>query len=220
MKIYPVLLSIAIPGYIITMLAISLVIILLALLYSRKVRVYNISKSQAVIEMALNTLYGLVEDTMGSKEKANRYVPTLATIFLFILLCNYSGLIPGAGMTSVFVAPTSALTVTLGFGITSLLLCIIFGVKEKGVRYFKHYISPYPFLLPLNLVDELTKPISLALRLFGAVVAEEILIAAVYNLFPYGAPIVFYFISLFFGALQAFIFTILTTIYISGAIEE
>lgn len=211
--------AIQIPAYLTTMVAISLILILVAWVFSKKVRVYNIGKFQAVLELGTEKLWKLVAETMGSKEKAADYVPVLGTIFVFILFSNYSGMIPGAGMAKHFAAPTSVLTVTLGLGLCSLLLTFYFGIKAKGGRYFKHFISPYPFLLPLNLIDELTKPLSLALRLFGSVVAEEILIAAIYNITPYGAPIVFYFISIFFGALQAFIFTILTTIYISGAVE-
>ena len=211
--------AVRIPGYLTRMVAISLVLILVAWVFSKKIRVYNIGKFQAVIELGTEKLWKLAADTMGSREKAARYVPVLGTIFVFILFSNYSGMIPGAGMTEHFTAPTSVLTVTLGLGLCSLLLTFYFGIEAKGAAYFKSFVSPYAFLLPLNLIDELTKPISLALRLFGSVVAEEILIAAIYNIMPYVAPVVFYFISLFFGALQAFIFTILTTIYISGAVE-
>lgn len=214
-------LTINIPGYITTMVVISIILIIVAWLIGRKITVHGIGKAQAFAELGTEMLMNLVEDIMGSRKKMLKYTPFLASMFLFILVANYSGMVPGAGMISQFVAPTSTLTVTLGLGISALILTITFAIKARGTKAFlKNFIQPYAIVLPLNIIDEATKPVSLGLRLFGSIIAEEILIAAVYNIMPWIAPIPFYFISVFFGALQAFIFTVLTSIYISGATSE
>ncbi len=214
-------LTINIPGYITTMVVISIILIIVAWLIGRKITVHGIGKAQAFAELGTEMLMNLVEDIMGSRKKMLKYTPFLASMFLFIIIANYSGMVPGAGMISQFVAPTSTLTVTLGLGISALILTITFAIKARGTKAFlKSFIQPYAIVLPLNIIDEATKPVSLGLRLFGSIIAEEILIAAVYNIMPWVAPIPFYFISVFFGALQAFIFTVLTSIYISGATSE
>lgn len=214
-------LTINIPGYITTMVVISIILIIVAWLIGQKITVHGIGKAQAFAELGTEMLMNLVEDIMGSRKKMLKYTPFLASMFLFIIIANYSGMVPGAGMISQFVAPTSTLTVTLGLGISALILTITFAIKARGTKAFlKSFIQPYAIVLPLNIIDEATKPVSLGLRLFGSIIAEEILIAAVYNIMPWVAPIPFYFISVFFGALQAFIFTVLTSIYISGATSE
>ncbi len=214
-------LTINIPGYITTMVVLSIILIIVAWLIGRKIKVHGIGKAQAFAELGTEMLMNLVEDIMGSRKKMLKYTPFLASMFLFIIIANYSGMVPGAGMISQFVAPTSTLTVTLGLGISALILTITFAIKARGTKAFlKSFIQPYAIVLPLNIIDEATKPVSLGLRLFGSIIAEEILIAAVYNIMPWVAPIPFYFISVFFGALQAFIFTVLTSIYISGATSE
>ncbi|AVM42482.1 F0F1 ATP synthase subunit A [Fastidiosipila sanguinis] len=215
------ILTINIPGYITTMVVISIILIIVAWLIGRKITVYGIGKAQAVAEMGTEMLMNLVEDIMGSRKKMLKYTPYLASMFLFIIVANYSGMVPGAGTFSQFTAPTSTLTVTLSLGISALIMTITFAIKAKGTKAFlRSFIEPYAIVLPLNIIDEVTKPVSLGLRLFGSIIAEEILIAAVYNIMPWIAPIPFYFISVFFGALQAFIFTVLTSIYISGATSE
>jgi F-type H+-transporting ATPase subunit a len=206
-----------IPSFLFSFFLIDIFLLVISLILTHNLKVFNISKKQAFTEWIVEKLLNLVTETMGDKALAIRYTPILGSFFITILVCNYSGLIPGFGIVPGLQSPTSVLTGTVGLAICALVLSIISGIREKGLSYFKHFIQPYAFILPLNILDEIKKPVSLSLRLYGSVYAEEVVIFSVYKIFPAVAPVVFYFISIFFGALQAYIFTLLTTTYFASA---
>ena len=173
---------------------------------------------QNVIETGVEYLANFFEDLLG-RAKSRRYFPFLASLFIFILFANYSGLLPGVGMTDYAKAPTSSLSVTAGLGIVSFCFLQIAGLRCGVKHYFKRFVSPMFFMLPLLALDELIKPASLALRLFGNIFGEEMVTEELYDIFPVGVPIVMMALSLLFCALQALVFTMLTSIYLDEATE-
>jgi len=135
-------------------------------------------------------------------------------------LGNYTGLIPGAGLTDYWKAPTSSLSVTLGLGIITFFYLQGSSIHAHGfLGYLKRFISPIAIMLPLLLLDEFIKPASLALRLFGNIFGEETVTEQLYEILPIGAPIVMMVLSLLFCALQAIVFTTLVSIYLQEATE-
>ena len=118
-------------------------------------------------------------------ERARRYFPFLMTFFLFILFSNWSGIIPGAGHFKAFHPPTSTWSVTAALGILSFLLTQVSGIREKGWSYFGHFFQPIFVLFPLNLIEELVRPLSLSLRLYGNIYGEETVVAVLLSLVPY-----------------------------------
>ena len=173
---------------------------------------------QNMIETGVEYLDKFFTDNLG-KEKARKYFVFLATLFTFIIFCNYSGLIPGVGLTPYVKAPTASLSVTVGLGLTTFVFLQYAGLRMGAKHYFKRFVSPMFFMFPLILLDEFIKPASLALRIFGNVYGEEMVTEQLYHIFPIGVPIVMMVLSILFCALQALVFTMLTTIYLDEVTE-
>lgn len=173
---------------------------------------------QNIIETGIEYLDNFLSDILG-REKARQYFAYLASLFIFIIFANYMGLIPGVGLTDYVKAPTSSLSVTAGLGITAFLFLQFAGLRCGVKHYFKRFVSPMFFMLPLLVLDEFIKPASLALRLFGNVFGEETVTEELYGLIPIGAPVIMMVLSLLFCALQALVFTMLTSIYLDEVTE-
>ena len=138
---------------------------------------------------------------------------------MFIILANYSGLIPGVGLTDYLKAPTSSLSVTIGLGLCAFVFLQAAGLRVGAKHYFKRFVSPAAFMLPLLILDEFIKPASLALRLYGNVFGEETVTEQLYKILPIGAPIIMMVLSIMFCAIQAVVFTMLVSIYLDEATE-
>lgn len=173
---------------------------------------------QNVVETGVEYLHGFFCGIIG-EDKCRKYFSFLATLFVFIIFSNYSGLIPGAGVFSWFKAPTSSLSVTLGLGVVSFCGLQYYSVKIGVKHFFKRFVTPVAFMLPLLILDEFIKPASLALRLFGNIFGEETVTEELYSLLPIGAPILMMVLSLLFCTIQAVVFTMLTSIYLDEATE-
>ena len=174
---------------------------------------------QNIMEMTVEGLLNFFGSVMGF-ENARRFLPFLGTMFLFILVSNYSGLIPGAGHVPGLAAPTSTLSVTAGLAIVVFFATHVYGVKQHGASYLKQFLQPLPFLLPLNLVEHFVRPLSLSLRLYGNIFGEEMIIATLLALVPYFVPIPMMLLSILFGLIQAVVFSVLSSIYFFEAIEH
>ena len=205
-------------GEVITMWIILAIVAILSLIvkFSLKERP---GKFQNVVEWVVEYLENFFSDLLG-KEKARKFLPFLASLFSFIILCNYSGLIPGVGLTDYVKAPTASLSVTAGLGVITFCFLQITGFRHSPKHYFKRFVMPMFFMLPLIVLDEIIKPISLALRLYGNVYGEEMVTHELYNLFPVGPPIIMMALSILFCALQAIVFTMLVSIYLDEVTEE
>lgn len=176
-------------------------------------------KLQNIIETGIEYLDNMYTGNLG-KTRARRYFWFLGSLFIFIIFANYSGLIPGVGLTKYLKAPTSSLSVTAGLGICTFLFLQGSSIGAKGIKgYIKHFISPIIVMLPLLALDELIKPVSLSLRLFGNIFGEEAVLEQFYEILPIGAPLVMMALSLLFCALQAIVYTTLVSIYLDEATE-
>ena len=186
-------------GAVVTMWVIVAVLALVSWLATRKLRDVP-GPLQNAAEMAVEKLQGFYGGIMGPAN-ARRYFPMMATFFIFIVVSNYIGLLPGAGQ--VFTVPTATLSVTAGLA-----------------GYLKSFIKPFLLMLPLNLIEQIVRPFSLALRLYGNLYGEEMVTHELGNLFPLVLPLLMQVLSLLFCLIQAIVFTMLLSIYIEEAIEE
>ncbi len=175
-------------------------------------------KFQNIIETGVEYLDNFFRDLLG--EKSRKYFTFLGSLFIFIIFSNYSGLFPGVGLTEYVKAPTASLSVTAGLGVLTFIFLQGAGLKSGVKHYFKHFISPIFIMLPLLVLDEIIKPASLALRLFGNVYGEEMVTHQLYEIFPIGVPVVMMVLSLLFCALQAMVYTMLVSIYLDEATES
>ena len=207
---------IEITGVVVTMWVIIAVLALLSWLATRKMKDVP-GTLQNLAEMAVSKLQGYYEGILGP-ELAEKYFPVLATLFIFIIVCNYAGLLPGAGHIKGFSVPTASLSVTAGLAIVGFFTTHTVGIRERGVKdYLKSFVS---VMLPLTLVETFVRPFSLALRLFGNLFGEEMVTEQLYGIFPILVPLVMNVLSLLFCLIQALVFTMLLSIYIAEAAGE
>lgn len=168
---------------------------------------------QNFLEMVVTTLLDQIESTMGPKGK--KLAPLIITLFLFILVSNELGLIPG------FASPTADLNTTVGLALMIIFLVHGLSIKNKGlVNYVKHYFQPFIPFVVINIVEELAKPVTLSFRLFGNILAGEILLMILGMLVPYVIPTAWLAFSVFVGIVQAFIFTMLSMSYLSSSLQD
>lgn len=175
---------------------------------------------QTVAELAVNKLQGYFSGIMGEKY-AKKYFSIFATFFIFIIVSNYAGLIPGAGHYPGFYVPTACLSITAALGIVAFATTHVIGVRELGAKhYFASFLKPVALLLPLSILEQIIRPVSLALRLYGNIYGEETVLTNLYDIFPILLPVLMMVLSLMFCAIQALVFTMLLSIYVSEALEE
>ncbi len=204
-------------GEVVTMWIMLLIIALLSLVVKKNLK-ERPGKFQNIIETGIEYLDNFFSDILG-KKKSRKYFTFLASLFIFIIFSNYSGLIPGVGLTDYVKAPTASLSVTAALGVVTFLFLQISGIRHNAKHYFKHFVKPMFFMLPLLVLDEIIKPASLALRLYGNIFGEETVTEELYRIFPIGAPVVMMVLSLLFCALQAMVFTMLVSIYLDEVTE-
>lgn len=163
-------------------------------------------------EIVADQLFKLTESVIGHHD-APIYYPLVGTMFLFIFSSNIVGLIPG------FLPPTDNLNTTLALGLFVFLYYNYAGVRAHGMAYFKHFLGPVLWLAPLMLVIELAshlfRPLSLALRLRGNIMGDHIVLGVFSSLVPYFLPVIFYGLGVFVAFVQAFVFCLMTMVYIS-----
>lgn len=205
-----------ITGTVVTTWVIIAILTVLSILATRNMKDVP-GPLQNLAEQVVSKLHGYYDDIMG-KKLADKYFPILATFFIFIIVSNYSGLLPGAGHFSGFKVPTANLSVTASLALIGFFMIHTVGVKERGVGgYLKSFLS---VMLPLTIVEQLVRPFSLAMRLFGNLYGEEMVTENLYSIFPIILPLLMNVLSLLFCLIQALVFTMLLSIYISEAAEE
>jgi F-type H+-transporting ATPase subunit a len=190
----------------------------LCLIVRARLSVENPGRLQIVIEDGLAAGRSMLNDYVG--HKGRRYLPIVATMFVFILTGNLMGLVPGLS------APTSNINVTLGCALTVWVYYHIEGIREQGLgAYLKHFAAPpgaplfiAPIMLPIEIISHLSRVLSLSLRLFGNIFGEELVILILFSIIPFIVPLPMMFLGLITATLQAFIFVLLTTIYLGGAV--
>ncbi len=174
---------------------------------------------QNIVETGVEYLDTFFSGIIGKKQ-TRKYFFFLGSLFIFIIVANYSGLVPGVGLTKYLKAPTASLSATLGLGVVTFIFLQVASARAVGVKgYLKRFVSPIVVMLPLLLLDEFIKPASLSLRLFGNVFGEETVTEQLYELLPIGVPVIMMALSLLFCAIQAVVFTMLVSIYLEESIE-
>ena len=168
-------------------------------------------RAQALLEIIEEWLGGLIEDNLG-KDGRRKMEPFLLTLFLFLFVANEVGVFLPSVFGFHFTSPTNDINVVFAFSIMVLVLTYIVGIGRNGLGHFAHFFKPFKVFLPLNLIEEIAKPVTMALRLFGNIVAGEILLIVLYKLSPWVVPDLWILFSLCIGLLQAFVFTMLTII--------
>jgi len=169
------------------------------------------------IEILGDMIYGLMEGPMGAKN-ARRFLPLVGSLFMFILFSNLLSLIPG------FLPPTATLKTNLGLAVLVFVLTHVYGLRAHGLKYLKHFMGPLwwlsPMMLPIELVSHIARPLSLSLRLLGNISADHTAVAIFFSLVPILVPVPFLVMGVFVSVVQAVVFSMLTTIYISTAIAH
>ncbi len=199
-------------------LVVMVILIVMALYTRSRLSVDNPNGWQQTLELFFETVQGLLKDLVG--HHSQRYFPLIAGFGLFILVSNWLGMIPG------FISPTASLNCTAALGISSFLYYNYQGFRVQGfMGYLKHFMGPVALIAPLMFVIELVshfaRPFSLSVRLFGNIYAEELVINTLNSaIFPFLVSIPVMFLGLFASTLQAFIFMLLSMVYIGGAVEE
>ncbi len=204
-----------VPDYLVMVFIVAAVLILLLGLASRKPALVP-GRRQNVAEMIIQLFEGLIVDTMGPEGR--RYLPVIGTVGLFIFGCNMIGLVPG------FMSPTSKLNVTIGCALVVFFYYHAQGIKAQGLKYFKHFTGPIPALaplmLPIEIISHFSRPVSLSMRLFCNIFAEELLIVIMASILPFFLPLPFMALSIFTALIQSFVFVLLSCIYIAGAVAH
>lgn len=188
------------------------IVILLAVVATRRLDMVP-RGWQNILEIVVTALLNQIDNTMGPKGR--KLAPMIITLFLFLVIGNELGLVPG------FTSPTNDINTTLGLALMVVILVHILGIVNRGPgRYFKHFFEPYiPFVI-INIIEELAKPITLSFRLFGNILAGEILLIILGMLVPYVIPTAWLAFSVFVGIVQAFIFTMLAMSYLSNSLQD
>ncbi len=188
------------------------VLILLSIFLTRNMRIDHISKRQAVAELIVTKLTGIVEGMIGEKGKA--FVPYLTTVLMYIGISNIIGLFG-------FKSPTKDLNVTIALAVMSIVLVEAAGIYYLGVRKWLHkFTEPIAIVTPINILEVFTRPLSLCMRLFGNVLGSFVIMELIKMVVPVFLPTVFsLYFDIFDGLLQAYVFVFLTSLYIGEEIE-
>ena len=169
-----------------------------------------------VFELLVELIVGLSDGIIGLKGR--KYVHLFGSFFIFILTANLFGLLPG------FSPPTNNLNTTLGLGLVSFCAYHYFGMREHGAGYIKQFLGPMlvlaPFFLVLEGISHLVRPFSLALRLFGNMFGDHLVVEIFTDLTKVGVPVLFYILGALVSVIQAFVFTLLSVIYVAMAISH
>src|SRR5438445_2452742 len=208
------------PEEVLISLVMTLLIGLIIFALTRRLDVRRPSKTQAALELIVSSLQNMVTGLIGPD--GPRYLPVVGTLFIYILILNLAGIIP------LWKSPTANLNVTVALALSTIVYVHYHGIRANGiVRYLRHYVGEpwqmFPLNIPLHIIGELARPISLSLRLFGNIFGEDTVIAILIML---GAKMLLPFqllmipLALFTSFLQAMVFTMLSCVYIAGFVAH
>ncbi|NIP73236.1 MAG: F0F1 ATP synthase subunit A [Gammaproteobacteria bacterium] len=170
----------------------------------------ELSRWQNLLEVLVSGMRDQIRDV--SRQEPGRYLPFVGTLFLFVLTSNLLAIVPG------YIPPTGSLSTT-----TALALCVfvavpVYGIAHEGpLNYLRHYVRPTVFMLPFNVIGEISRTIALAVRLYGNIMSGTVIAGILLSLAPFFFPIIMQALGLITGAIQAYIFAILAMVYIASA---
>ncbi len=172
----------------------------------------NVSNWQSLLEIIVMAIKKQIEDV--GTDRPEKYLGFLGTLFLFIAASNLCTIFPG------YEPPTGSLSTTAGLAICVFVAVPLFGIADRGLRgYLKTYLKPTSFMLPFNIIGELSRTLALAIRLFGNMMSGTMILAILLTITPFIFPIVMSVLGLLTGMVQAYIFSILATVYIAAATQ-
>ncbi|MGK7931353.1 MAG: F0F1 ATP synthase subunit A [Microcystaceae cyanobacterium] len=178
---------------------------------------------QNFMEYVLEFLRELARNQLGEKEY-RPWLPFIGTLFLFIFVSNWAGALVPWGVIELpegeLAAPTNDINTTVALALLTSLAYFYAGISKKGLGYFAGYLEPIPVLLPIKILEDFTKPLSLSFRLFGNILADELVVAVLVFLVPLFIPLPIMALGLFTSAIQALVFATLAGAYIHEAIES
>ncbi|MEJ2183288.1 MAG: F0F1 ATP synthase subunit A [Nitrospirota bacterium] len=199
----------------------SIVVIIIALIVRGAMALVP-RGTQNVVEVVAGAMLQLAEDSIG-EHWGRPFFPLIATIFIYIMVCNFFGLIPG------FVSPTANLNMTASMAVPVFLATHYYGFRVHKFSYMRHFFGPIQTLLALPLmllmfvievISHLARPLTLSVRLFGNMTAKHQLLLVLAVLVPLFAPVPILVLGVLVSVVQAFVFALLTTLYLAGAVEE
>ncbi len=199
---------------IVTTWALMLILVLVSVLITRKLKSDNrISRWQCILEMLVTGINNQIKE-IGLK-KPEDYIGFIGTLFLFIVTSNICIIFPW------YEPPTGSLSTTVALAFCVFMAVPFFGIVKSGIEgYLKSYIKPTFIMLPFNLISEITRTLALAVRLFGNIMSGGMIVAILLSITPFIFPIVMKALGLLTGMVQAYIFSILATVYIAAAVHD
>jgi len=200
---------------------VAIILLLLSVLGTRNVERIP-TGFQNFMESAVDFVTDIARDQLG-ESFYKEWIPFIGTLFFFIFGCNWAGaLIPWKLIElpeGELAAPTNDINTTVALALLTSLAYFYAGLSKKGLGYFKRYIQPIPLLLPINILEDFTKPLSLSFRLFGNILADELTVTVLTSLVPLIIPLPIMILGIFAGSVQALIFSTLAAAYIAEALE-
>ena len=198
----------------VTTWGIMLFMVIGAKLITRNLRSNNkISRWQCMLEMIVTGINEQINEVGLAKPEL--YIGFIGTLFLFVVMCNFWIILPW------YVPPTGSLSTTTALALCVFLSVPYFGIQKSGIGgYLKTYIQPTFIMLPFNIIGELSRTLALAVRLFGNIMSGVMIIGILLSITPLFIPIVMKALGLLTGMVQAYIFSILATVYIAAAVQE
>ena len=170
----------------------------------------TLSRWQNLLEVLVKGIKDQIHQI--SRQEPGTYVPFVGTLFIFIAISNLLAIVPG------YVPPTSSLSTTAALAICVFIAVPVFGIAQQGVAdYLKQYLRPTPFMLPFNVIGELSRTLALAVRLYGNIMSGSIIVAILLTITPLIFPVIMQVLGLLTGLIQAYIFAILAMVYIASA---
>ncbi len=173
----------------------------------------KISKRQNAME----ALFTMINDQINeiSQDKSGRILPFTGTLFIFILASVLLSIIPG------FISPTGSLNTTIALALCVFFAVPVYGIASQGIKgYLKEYLKPTWLMLPFNIISEISRAVSMAIRLYGNIMSSSIIVGILVTIVPLLFPVALQLLGLLTGVIQAYIFAVLSVVYISAAIKN
>lgn len=169
----------------------------------------RVSKGQAFLEIVVTLIRGQIRD--ATRDEPDQYLPLVGTLFLFIAVSHFLSIIPGVR------SPAASLSTTSALALCVFVAVPVYGIKAKGVKaYLRNYLQPSPFMLPFNVIGELSRTLALAVRLFGNIMSGSLIAAVLLSVVPFIFPAILEAFGLLIGFIQAYVFAVLALVYVAS----
>jgi F-type H+-transporting ATPase subunit a len=192
---------------------VMLLLVIVSWLTTRKLKIEPpMSRFQNLLETTISFMRKQIHEI--AQDDPDPYLPFIGTLFLFIVVSNLLSIVPG------YQPPTGSLSTTAALAVCVFFAVPIFGISRQGLGdYLKHYIQPSVFMLPFNIISELSRTLALAVRLFGNVMSGTMIAGILISIIPLFVPVVMQILSLLIGIIQAYIFAVLATVYVASGVR-